>query len=143
MNENRPGAGDAEVAAGNKYFQRYLIPMIIWMAVIFVSSSIPSQVFPTVEFWGWSKLVHLIYYSVLSYVVYRALSHQDRFPILHRHPYLFGLIFAVLYGATDEFHQLYTPGRHAQMTDVWIDAFGACLFIAGVYVRRWLRRRSH
>jgi len=34
---------------------------------------------------------------------------------------------AVLYAATDEFHQLFIPGRSGQVTDVFIDGLGAFL----------------
>ena len=106
------------------------------MLIIFISSSIPAEDFPQVQFWGWAKLIHLIYYGVLCFLVQRAVPHQVRFPLLARHSYIVGIIFAVLYGASDEFHQLSTPGRHGQFTDVLIDAAGASLFILGYWVYR-------
>ncbi len=112
------------------------------MTVIFITSSIPADEFPHVEFWGWAKLIHLIYYGVLCFLIQRAVSNQTRFPLLARHSYLFGIFFAVLYGVTDEFHQLSTPGRHGQYTDVLIDAFGACLFLIGIWAYRSARPRS-
>jgi VanZ family protein len=44
---------------------------------------------------------------------------------------------AVLYAITDEFHQTFTPGRNASITDVGIDAVGAIL---GVLVWIAIRR---
>lgn len=38
---------------------------------------------------------------------------------------IFSFLFCVLYAISDEIHQLYVPGRSAQMTDVFIDSFGA------------------
>jgi VanZ family protein len=39
-------------------------------------------------------------------------------------------LFAVLYAATDEFHQSFTPGRHASFEDVLIyDNLGAYLAV--------------
>lgn len=46
----------------------------------------------------------------------------------------------VLYAATDEFHQLYVPGRSGQFKDVCVDGAGAAagvlagLFIAFIYI---------
>ena len=120
---------------------RYLLPVVLWMVIIFISSSIPADVFPHVEFWGWSKLVHLVYYGVLCFLLHRAISNQTRFQLLARHSYLSGVFFAVLYGVTDELHQLSTPGRHGQYTDVLIDAFGALLFIAVFRAYNALRPR--
>jgi len=126
----------------NRYVVRYLLPVAIWMIVIFVSSSVPAEDFPRVEFWGWAKLIHLIYYGVLCFLVHRAISNQARYPLLARHSYLFGVFFAVLYGVSDELHQLSTPGRHGQYTDVLIDAVGALLFIGAVWAYRTLRLRA-
>jgi VanZ family protein len=109
------------------------------MLFIFISSSLPADDFPRVEFWGWAKLIHLVYYGVLCFLFQRAVSNQTRAPLLARHSYLFGVFFAVLYGATDEFHQLSTPGRHGQYTDILIDAFGACLFLLVFWAYRSLR----
>ena len=113
---------------------KYTFPALLWMALIFVSSSIPSEAFPEVSFWGWAKLIHLFYYCVLCFLVQRALYHQRKFPGLSRHSYLIGIVVATLYGATDEFHQMFTPGRHALVSDVLIDACGACIFLLGVKV---------
>jgi VanZ family protein len=35
------------------------------------------------------------------------------------------LVFATLYAVTDEFHQWFVPGRHADVWDVAADAAGA------------------
>ncbi len=40
---------------------------------------------------------------------------------------LWSEVIAVLYAATDEFHQLFIPGRSGQVTDVLIDGTGAFL----------------
>jgi VanZ family protein len=109
--------------------------------VIFISSSIPAEDFPHVEFWGWAKLIHLIYYGVLCFLIQRAANSQTRYPLLVRHSYLVGVFFAVLYGASDELHQLSTVGRHGQLTDILIDTLGACLYLLGLWAYHSLRSR--
>jgi VanZ family protein len=121
-----------------RYSVKYILPIILWMAVIFVSSSIPSDMFPKVEFWGWAKLVHLLYFGFLALLVQRALRHQEKYHVLWKYVQVASILFAVFYGASDEIHQLFTPGRHAQFTDVLIDGFGASLFILGSVVYRSL-----
>lgn len=134
--------GEERDLNGDRYVVRYLLPVALWMVVIFITSSIPAEDFPHVQFWGWAKLIHLIYYGVLCFLVHRAIINQTRYPLLARHSYLFGLFFAVLYGVSDELHQLSTPGRHGQYLDVLIDAVGAFLFIGGVWAYRTLRLRA-
>jgi len=134
--------GEAVDPKNDRYAVRYLLPVAVWMIVIFISSSIPQDDFPHLEFWGWAKLVHLIYYGVLCLLCQRALGAQTRFPVLARHSYLLGVLFAVVYGISDEYHQLSTPGRHGQMTDVLIDGFGALLCLGGLRAYRALRLRT-
>lgn len=125
-----------------EYFRKYLLPIMLWMLLIFTSSSIPSVTFPKVSFWGWAKLVHLFYYIVLCFLVQRALRRQTRFPKLAMHSYLYGILVAVVYGATDEYHQLLTPGRHGAISDVFIDGLGAFLYFVFVKVSRYLKPQS-
>ena len=120
---------------------KFKVLALLWMVLIFTTSSISSDEFPDVEFWGWSKLVHLIYFGVLCYLLEKVLRQQKRFPALANHPVLFAFIFTVLYGVTDEVHQLFTPGRHGQATDVLIDALGALLSIAIARVFAATRRK--
>lgn len=47
--------------------------------------------------------------------------------------FLFSLVFCILYAISDEVHQVFVPGRGAQVTDVLIDSFGAFIGI-GMYV---------
>jgi VanZ family protein len=121
-----------------RYSVKYILPVVLWMAVIFLSSSIPSEFFPRVEFWGWAKLVHVLYYGLLALLVERAIRHQEKSHLLWRYVQIASILFAVLYGATDEIHQLFTAGRHARVTDVLIDGFGASLFIGASMVYRSL-----
>lgn len=41
--------------------------------------------------------------------------------------YLFSFLLAVVYAGTDEFHQLFVPGREGMFIDVCIDAAGALI----------------
>jgi VanZ family protein len=99
------------------------------MLMIFVASSIPSYEYPQVEWWGWAKIIHLIFYGGLCFLAIRAFSVQDAFPVIAEHAVPVALLFVLVYGTSDEFHQMFTPGRHAPITDVLIDLFGACLFL--------------
>jgi len=60
------------------------------------------------------KIIHLIEYGILGILARRAFG-----------SWLKALVFCVLYGASDEFHQLFVPGRQAKVRDVVVDAIGA------------------
>jgi VanZ family protein len=47
------------------------------------------------------------------------------------------MLIAVIYAATDEFHQSFSPGRHPRATDVLIDSLGAAI---GAALAAWRSR---
>lgn len=72
------------------------------------------------------KCAHMTEYALLSITAIWALYGIKR-------KIIFGYVIAVIYAVTDELHQLYVPGRSGNITDVFIDAFGALIGIM-VYV---------
>jgi VanZ family protein len=105
------------------------LPLFLWALLIFISSSIPDVTLPEFEIISSDKLAHLIIYIILSALLYRAIAYQDRFPKLARWSFGWTFIFAVAYGATDEFHQLFVPNRDASFLDLAADALGAFIFV--------------
>lgn len=98
-------------------------PAVALMAVIFLFSSIPSNEVPS---FGAVDLLmkkggHFLGYSLLSLTYVWALGKQTG-----KNRFLAWLL-ATLYGATDEFHQSFVPGRGAWIVDVGIDSAGAAL----------------
>jgi hypothetical protein len=106
-------------------------PALLMMAVIFASSSLPREEVP--EFGAWDFLVkkggHLLGYALLAAAYLHGLAYGR--PPGARHM-LLAVTFAALYGASDEFHQAFVPGRKAMVADVLIDALGAMIG-AGVW----------
>jgi VanZ family protein len=84
------------------------------------------------------KLAHLIEYSVLTLLLYRSLVRKRP---LHWRPNVVFLSIGItsLYALSDEFHQLFVPGRHAAAVDWGIDLSGAVLamFLLHGYLRRF------
>lgn len=73
------------------------------------------------------KSGHAAGYALLALINMRALGWD-------RKRWVWAWLLAVIYSATDEFHQSFVPGRHPAITDVGIDSFGAAvaLFIWGL-----------
>ena len=113
-------------------------PVLAWMGVIFGGSSIGS--FPQVGGEATDAIVHraahLMEFAILGGLVLRAVS--DGRPLTRR-AFIITLIIVALYGASDEFHQRFTPGRSSELSAVVFDAVGG-LIGAGVY-RGWRSRR--
>ena len=75
------------------------------------------------------KLAHFSEYAVLGVIA--AQTMRTCFPVVDirwkcvRY-FLIPAGFALLYAVCDEIHQIFVPGRSAQVTDVMIDPAGAC-----------------
>ena len=92
----------------------------LWMGVIFWFSAQPKAALDLAQSTLLSKLAHVIEYAVQGWLIQWARGGRTR----PRAGWLSWLI-AVLYAATDELHQSFTPGRTPLVTDVIIDSFGA------------------
>ena len=106
-------------------------PVAAWMAVIFAVSSItlPASVAVIPD---WST--HGSAYALLSLLCCRALAGGLGAP-LRRKDALLAVVLCAAYGATDEVHQHFVPGRQATVADLAKDVVGAA---AGA----WLYRRA-
>lgn len=79
-------------------------------------------------------LLHGVAYAVLAALSVRALA-KRLFSGLKGVHVAGGIAIAVLYGMTDEWHQLHVPGREGSVSDVVYDFLGASLagvLLAGV-----------
>lgn len=108
-------------------FLRTWGPSLLMMTLIFGFSSIPSNEMPSFGLVDWlvKKGGHATGYALLALANLRAWRQsQDGHQI---RPYGLAWLLAVLYSATDEFHQSFVAGRHPTVTDVGIDAMGAAV----------------
>lgn len=118
---------------------RDFVPLALWMGLIFFLSSqsvlidIDNQVGDKTFY----KSAHFFAYAVLMWLMWRALSPGRRagWPVL-----LAALALTVLYGVSDEVHQLFVPGRHGRLADVLFDSAGALAMT--LLLRRFHRFRA-
>src|SRR2546421_11869770 len=101
------------------------LPVVVWAAVIFTFSSIPSL---STGLGTWDTVLrkgaHVTEYAVLGALLVRALGREAP-----------AFLVGVAYAATDELHQHFVRGRHATPVDVAIDAVGVTLGLLA-----WARR---
>jgi len=144
-----------------KQLLKYWLPVILWMAVIFLLSTDAGSAANTSRFidplirWlmphisdtGMArahflirKAGHLTEYAILGILLWRAWVHPAPGT---RQPWqwktaLVALTLAATYAASDEFHQSFVPSRTASVQDVMIDTCGALL---GLLVLRVCKMR--
>jgi VanZ family protein len=114
-------------------FLRRWGPALVMMAIIFFSSSLPSQSVP--DFGKFELTVkkggHALGYLLLGRACLYGFRPGKKAPWL-----AWGL--CILYAITDEIHQSFVPGRSSRVLDVGIDTLGALLGLLPAMIR--LRR---
>jgi VanZ family protein len=94
-------------------------PVVVWMAVIFAFSSVPSLSSGLSYDYVLRKCAHVTEYAILFVLLLRALGREAP-----------AFLIGVAYAASDEVHQHFVAGRHASPVDVAIDAAGLALGLA-------------
>jgi hypothetical protein len=111
------------------------LPVVLMMITIFGFSSIPSSEMPN---FGSSDLVikkggHVLGYGLLALAYWFGMRFDKR-------RWWLALLFAMIYAASDEFHQSFVPGRHPSWVDALVvDGSGAATAVGLAY---WVRVKS-
>ena len=115
-----------------KKYLNYWLPLLIWAAIIFAFSSYPTAKASEIQWQDFvvKKTFHIIEYGILATVTYRALRGSG---VDEKKAGIYSMIFALVYGATDEFHQSFTSGRDAKLRDVIFDTIGGVLAIYTIW----------
>jgi VanZ family protein len=144
-------------------FCRYILPLCLWMGFIFVMSTragsarVTTAPLLAVLAWLWPdvasfssdqswvlvflfrKLGHIAEYLILTLLLVRAVQ-QDS-PLWNWRSAVLALLFAVLHGFVDEWHQSFVPSRTADVRDVLVDSMGVLLALGIAWA--WYRGRQH
>lgn len=99
-------------------------PPLAWAALLFVLSHQAGDSLPPL-FEGADKLAHVALYAPLGFLLGRAVGVG-----------WLAVLLATAYGVSDEWHQVFVPGRSASLGDVVADAVGAALGAAAWSIRR-------
>lgn len=121
-----------------KLFNLWL-PVVFWALIIF---SFSAQTTPSISEVHWQdfifkKTIHMIEYGIFATLWFRAFkgSGIEKIRALY-----YSFFLASFYGASDEFHQSFTPGREPRLRDTMIDAFGAFIFL--LFIEKILPRTN-
>lgn len=85
------------------------------------------------------KMAHFIEYSILGILSFACIKDLAA---SYRRCAAVSFVFCLLYAASDEFHQLFIPGRSGSFVDVLIDGAGSLSGILFILVCLKLFRRS-
>ena len=97
--------------------------IIFWWSTL---SVLPGPTNRSLVWWDFviKKMAHMTEYGLLFFSFQRALNWGKDF---EARDYRLTFVWVIFYAITDEFHQLFTPSRHAKVTDVGFDVIGGFL----------------
>lgn len=143
--------------------------MLCWMVVIFMFSAEPDtesselsgnvsyrivSVVNTITASHWDENEMLDRTELIDYPV-RKCAHMSEYAILTllgfvtfsflhgRRIFLIPIGVTFLYACTDEFHQLFVPGRAGRFTDVLIDTTGGIIMLLFIAIVTHVARKRH
>ena len=115
---------------------RYALAAFIYCAAIFYESAhqIPYQVDQKLP--GIDKVTHAAMYGVLAVIVSLGMRRSGK-AWSTRAQFFVPVVFAMIYGMSDEIHQYFVPGRSFDPLDELSNTAGAVLAQYYLVVRRW------
>lgn len=102
---------------------RAIVYPILICAIVFFLSGTNPKVPKEITFIGFDKFIHFMIFGVMAV----AWNHMSIGKTRFQHA-LFAVLLTSAYGALDEFHQSFTPGRSVEFADWIADTSGAIVF---------------
>lgn len=120
-----------------------LLPLALVMGGIFYQSHQPGSSFTLPDIVNIDKLLHVLVFAVLGLTFLFSLPLSWR----RRRPWLVMgtvVLFCLAYGAFDEWHQSFIPGRIASGADMAADVGGGVLAVVGNWGwKRWRKTKEY
>ena len=115
-------------------FLRWWGPLLAYMLIVFVVSSASR---PALLRYAPDYTWHFVAYFVMGLLAIRALAAGLAHPAGGKATVL-GVMVALVYAVSDEWHQSFVPGRVASLHDVAVDALGIAGAVAALYIFWWV-----
>lgn len=104
---------------------KYWVPLYAYGALIFYMSSIPKPL-PSLSIPYFDKSLHVIEYSIFGLLAARAFRYSTRHSFQENFKIL-AILLTMIYGISDEFHQLFVPMRQFSIFDMIADGIGGII----------------
>ena len=123
----------------NKHFIKYWLPLIIYLVLIFYTSSLPlnnPQEKEIKKTFGIPNDVyeHVIGYGFLAIISYRLFANSKN-KFINKKAITFAILFTILYGIIDEIHQIFVPTRFFEIKDIISNSIGALIIFSKDLIR--------
>lgn len=122
--------------AGGRLNLRRWLPPLLWAGVIVLATSTPSSYLPDQVSTMNDKAAHFTMYGILAWLLARHASEvAGKWAAV-----VLAVVVASGFGAVDEWHQQYIPGRSTELADWQADSLGAA--VGAIAYATFSRRRS-
>ena len=113
----------------NRFFQHKTLwwaLFVVWLAAVFYASSLAGdEVGKYLPTFAWHKFAHFVAYSAGAVILALCLRFSTAWS--WKKIAIVSVVVVSIYGATDEFHQSFTPGRGPAVRDWAIDTVSGML----------------
>lgn len=113
---------------------RRWLPPLLWAGVIIFATSTPAELVPS-QVTTFDKIAHFTMYAILAALLTRHISEATG----RWRAAALAIVIAVVFGAVDEWHQRFIPGRSTELADWHADSLGA---LAGATIMALASRRA-
>lgn len=110
----------------------HILAAILWMALIWILSSIPSDKLPSLKIISIDKLAHIGIYLAWGLIINMGLIKRKA----RSHEVMIIYCLMLLNAALDEYHQRYIPGRSVSVYDLIANALGISLAFGYYLIRK-------
>jgi VanZ family protein len=105
------------------------IPLTLYWLVLFTATTLPGDQLPNLHLSD--KIEHFSAFFILAVLLNLALIYQRKSYLFFKYAATVTIIICLSYAAIDELHQMFIPGRFADIRDWLADSTGVFL---GVFV---------
>ena len=99
------------------------VPLVLYWLILLTLTTLPGADLPDIGVVD--KVNHFVAYFGLAVLLSLTLLLQTKYELFYRKAFLFTFLIIIIYGALDEIHQIFIPGRSADILDWLSDAGGA------------------
>ncbi len=114
-------------------FLRWWGPLLAYMLLVFLVSSASR---PALLQYAPDYTWHFVGYFVMGLLAIRALA-RGLAHLAGGKAARFGVMLALFYASSDEWHQSFVPGRVASLQDIAVDALGIASALVLLHIHWW------
>lgn len=119
-----------------------VLPWLLYSGLIYIVSSHPLDRLPKFTIFGWDKLIHMAEFALYSFLTGIALKAFDT-EKSKMHLLFTALVITMLYGASDEIHQYFVPGRSCSIFDFIADSIGGIIGLIFFHILKISDKLDH